>query len=376
MTKSVADKGLRRELQGVQFLRAIAVLLVVANHTLIILAGSEYFGSALIPQAIAEKGAVGVDLFFVVSGFIIAYVSLTPDTLSAKVTVSRFIKKRLVRIVPLLWVAVLLFALFRYVATHDVDVASSLNAMFVLPVGEQRPNVVWTLRHEFLFYALFAVSFLSLRGLRWVVYTWALSPLIVWPFLPALEGVSAEWARLLVGPSNVNFAVGLTVGLLYLRFRSLREAHISQAAAIAAIVVGVGGMVAARDALPVPFSALGGALAIFGAIFCASRSDLISRGLDTVGDASYAIYLTHNLGILATAALWDRFFGPSGQGYATIVVFAVAVGAGVLVHFFVETPLIDGVNRFLSFLDRRTRPRQEGSRPDRRSRSKRQTKRA
>lgn len=86
--------------RNVQALRALAVYAVVAHH--VINALNHYFGYCNIQ---VEVGATGVDVFFVISGFIMAV-----TTSHRSITPSEFIKHRIVRIVPLYWLLTLISA--------------------------------------------------------------------------------------------------------------------------------------------------------------------------------------------------------------------------------------------------------------------------
>ena len=92
---------------NVQVLRAIAALLVVHAH-------------ASGPSGLGLKwfgGTSGVDLFFVISGFIIAYVT-SQDA-------SQFMKRRLLRIVPIYWASTLALYTVAIVLPHLIRTTSS-----------------------------------------------------------------------------------------------------------------------------------------------------------------------------------------------------------------------------------------------------------
>ncbi|MEM8322497.1 acyltransferase, partial [Morganella morganii] len=93
-TDNVANK---KNLDYIQALRAIAAMLVVLCHARDFLKGTEY---EKIAHNLFWPGAFGVDLFFIISGFIIVYTSYNynkNDTL-------KFIKKRFLRVWPLYFI--------------------------------------------------------------------------------------------------------------------------------------------------------------------------------------------------------------------------------------------------------------------------------
>lgn len=340
----------RRDLQGLQFLRAIAVLLVVCFHAMGILSKNEYFGAHLMPETLYKRGAVGVDLFFVISGFIIAYVSLADGTLRAKLGFGDFVMRRVVRIIPFLWFAVLLYAATRFATTNQFEAIPYLNSMFpIIPVGELRPNVVWTLRHELWFYGLFGISFLLRKRMPWLVYMWAVIPIAAWPVLSIVgSGPDNEFVRFLISPWNFNFAVGLTIGLLYKRYGGLRD-RLSSSRAIAwvGVVAATVVMVLLRNEVPTPVVALvAGVVVLFGLAMPTSKR-LPARTWELLGDASYSIYLLHNIAVLLGAELWIRVLGDRLLPVAFVVIAVAATMFGVVLHLWVEKPLLRAVNKLV-----------------------------
>jgi peptidoglycan/LPS O-acetylase OafA/YrhL len=148
----------------IQALRAVAALLVVLLHAF------ETWGQRVDPAAPGagwDNGAAGVDIFFVISGFVMV--------ISSRRLVDRpgawliFLQHRVVRIVPLYWLLTTI-KILSVVVLGDVVLRTTLDFNFVagsylfLPVtdsaGHFRPvlPVGWTLTYEFLFYLLFAAA--------------------------------------------------------------------------------------------------------------------------------------------------------------------------------------------------------------------------
>lgn len=128
-------------LANLQLLRALAAIAVVVFH----------FG--LMPPTSLQftAGAAGVDLFFVLSGFIIAY--------SSSRDARHFLARRLIRIIPAYWIATILAALFtlQAMAWHDAS-AWLIQSLFYLPGPQGRPALIfvaWTLVYELAFYVIY-----------------------------------------------------------------------------------------------------------------------------------------------------------------------------------------------------------------------------
>lgn len=326
-----------REITGIQYLRGVAAVLVVIAHAASIWELPEFSGPGRLADSL-KYGWIGVDIFFVISGFIIAVVSLTPHSLSPKVGIGEFAAKRFVRIVPFLWLAVILYAVARFFGRGAFELAPYLNAMLLWPLGEVRPNVVWTLRHEALFYLVFCVSFLLFKK-PYLVALWCLAPLF---FGNADEG---SLTRFLFNPVNIEFGCGLAAGLIYLRYDYFSRMPSVSLPLLLAVVVSVfvaasfAGLsaVSLRNAVILGVCSLG---ITSIAINMRSAQTPIERGLELLGAASYSIYLMHNLAILAfygTLASYLKHLPPLIVVVAGIL---ISISFGVLVHLLVERPLI------------------------------------
>jgi exopolysaccharide production protein ExoZ len=152
-------------LLNLELLRFVAAAWVVTAHT----AGSLQGLGVTVPLfGIFSRGWAGVDLFFVISGYVIAHGSLHQPR-----GIGRFVLQRLIRIVPAYWIVsiALLLVLFASTAagipnTSFVDFSPGwliASLFFVsLPLGFEGPFVYlgWSLEYEMLFYFLFAISML------------------------------------------------------------------------------------------------------------------------------------------------------------------------------------------------------------------------
>ncbi|NDL62326.1 acyltransferase family protein [Acerihabitans arboris] len=142
---------------SVQYLRGIAALLVVLHH--IGIKGAQYNVTLLDGFHI---GYFGVDLFFIISAFIMCN---TTDKKS--ITFSRFIGARITRIMPLYWLmsllALVVFLIKPSLVNSSGGVTSIWASFTLLPNGDRYlVNNGWTLSYEFIFYFIFGVAiFLS-----------------------------------------------------------------------------------------------------------------------------------------------------------------------------------------------------------------------
>lgn len=344
----------------VQALRAVAALLVVGAH----LGGpsgfeDKLFGSAVLLGWTEHVGPMGVDLFFVVSGFIMAVTSR--NLASGAQPASAFLLRRITRIYPcyvLVTAAVLAVFLWRPdLVNSSEDVRPDVVASFLLLPQEGLPLLLvgWTLVYEMLFYVVLGATLLVHRSwLWWALGTWVALIVVLAPLEQASSNV---WVGLLLGPRNLEFVLGVGLAALVVAGRiavprllcPLAVALLVTAAALGPVDGPVEGWLRlAAVGLPT-------ALLVYGVVGGELRHGWRAPGpLVAAGDASYSLYLVHvpalkvvgiALGlVVAEVVLPVRLL-------LLVLVAAVAVAGGMLFYRWVEAPLITLVH------DRAPRPR-------------------
>jgi len=346
MGSSHVGGGTRGVLVNIQALRALAALLVVLFHLSTLTAA---FGVTERELAFAANG---VDLFFVVSGFIMVY---TTDR--APTTPAAFLKNRVARVVPLYWAITLLVFGLALVAPSlfqrtDADVADLVRSLFFIPFerpdGTMRPTlfVGWSLNYEMFFYLVFAAA-LGLGGRRGMLPI-AVAAIVALVIGGAWAGVSERSiAGFYSSPKMLEFAAGMAIARL--------EPHLppSRRAAVIAIVVGLAVLVVAPLLLGGGASTLAALIAcsliLVGAL-CTERAGIVARSplVTRLGDASYSLYLTHPFVTQAVVKLWAL----SGRNpLAAVVGVGVAIAAAcvlaLLTWRWVELPLSRAARRLL-----------------------------
>jgi exopolysaccharide production protein ExoZ len=329
---------------GVQYLRGIAVLAMVLSHSASFTSGglhaAPFLGGRL------EYGRLGVDLFFQISGFIIAIVSLHGRDLAPAIGIGKFLLRRFIRIVPLMWIAVLCFAALQWAGHVRGEGWSYLRAMLLLP-GDLVPALLWTLRQELIFYVIFALSFL--RGGKW-----RLLPLLWFAAIILVpRGSHTYWSHdallaLLLNLRNLGFAGGLLVALLWFRhtsqwrFRSPVEPL---------LVLGGGGALVIFVAVPalgidagITLTLILLPLVLFAAhVECPTGS---ARKIgELFGNASYSIYLFHYPAISVLIALC-RMAAPTSPPWLVLLLCMItSTAVGVAAYFILERPLLAAIRR-------------------------------
>lgn len=323
---------------GVQYLRGLAAILVVIEHAAMLAAAPRHFGR--VPLALYGFGHFGVTMFFAISGFIITLVSLRPD-LTPAISRRDFAVRRFVRIVPFLWACALAYAALRFAATRQADLLPTLRAMVIWPVGNLRPNVVWTLRFEVLFYAVFALALLGRRRQPWLLVAWILSPFALAIARPQTFAPQSPFEIDLLGlvaaPNNLNFASGVAIGVLYLKGKLPNRLPGGVTLIAAATILGWTLVSMSADRFWVAWLIAATLLAL--GVSLAGREGPIEKAGHLLGDASYAVYLVHPMVLNALVPLLAK---PGHASHALgwhAVLTTIAVSVGVLAHLFVERPL-------------------------------------
>lgn len=150
---------------NVQFLRAIAAIFVVLYHTSahFFALGSDESAGQLFFEAFGQFGFFGVDIFFVLSGYVMWHVAGRLEDASP----FEFLYARLTRIYlgywPYLLAAVCLVGMYQ---SARFDGLSILSSVMLFPVGDKLfLPVAWTLQYELYFYAVFfLLLFLPIRA--------------------------------------------------------------------------------------------------------------------------------------------------------------------------------------------------------------------
>ncbi|ALK08670.1 acyltransferase family protein [Blastochloris viridis] len=310
---------------GIQALRAVAALGVVVFH------------AAPRGQASFALGMAGVDIFFVISGFIMWTITRRGTTPAA------FMVDRVYRIVPLYWLATLVLALGTLLSLFPrmhVSASALVTSLFFIPhLSESVPGEIypilaqgWTLNYEMFFYLIFAGFLLFSRTVQGIGLIGVLSSLVVLGVALSPDNDQFRfWTNSIVLEFAYGVAIGWCVSAGCLRGRALGLALIAGAVAGFA-AVGVLGWSAPR-ALVFGLPSL---LLVAGVVALElGGATLAFRPLTVIGDASYSIYLFHTFAISVAFKLFGGLSGAAAIAFA----IAASIAAGVAVHLAVERPL-------------------------------------
>lgn len=312
----------RSTIQTLQVFRGLAALAVVGHHAVV---STGAFVGAVPTGVLAVLGAgyLGVDFFFVLSGFIIMYAHMDDERTPA--AVRRYAFKRLVRIFPAyLPVSLALMTLYATLpglsasGGREYSLASSL---FLLPADDPPAlSVAWTLVHEMLFYTVFLLFFVSRRLLITGLFLWG-GVIVASNLLHTPSG----WVRYPLSLLNIEFMFGVLSAHMV---RNLPGRYAPSGFIVAGTALGTAMLVMLQPEnssfVRMAFAA-GLALLVVGFALLERKSGLAwPAWLLLIGNASYSIYLVHN----PLLSLTQRVAGRLGLGWDTAL--AAGVGFSVL----------------------------------------------
>ena len=339
MQKSVRLGG---NLISVQWLRAVAALMVVVHHSLYY--SNVISGQPDSPRVLFGFGSwsFGIHIFFVLSGFIMV---ATVGSFGERGAWKGFVVRRFVRIVPLYWLlttamaSTLLLASGMQTVAFDKGLYIASSYLFIPALraaGDLRPVLGqgWTLNYEMFFYFVFAVL-LAFPRRKAVVALAVVFSALAW----LGRNLTIETPTLFTWTDGLllEFVFGAVVGLAFAEGfkmpRWLSFASILGGAALAyceftgptALIVGV------PAAMIVAGSVLGPQPKLAGRA---------GRMLAFIGDASYSLYLTHVFVLHPLERFWASRVGEN-LPHSVFIILAMfgSVAVGGIIYRFIEKPM-------------------------------------
>jgi exopolysaccharide production protein ExoZ len=302
-------------LEGIEFSRGIAAALVVLHHTGSIMSQPRFYGAHPF-GGMFQNFNVGVDFFFVLSGFIITWVHWRDIGVPERLPVYAW--RRFVRVFPPYWgVVIPLIILYP-----------------LMPVL----GVAWTLVREVLFYTIFGLAILMGGRWLWLLPIWGIA-IVAAQFAGEL---SYPWA-IFLDAFNIEFLFGIATAL-WLRSRNAPMPWLLLFAGIAVFLVG---LVFLRDIQSVSLAGriyfgLASVAILMGLVELERSGRLVwPSALRFFGASSYSIYLVHPVALSLAVHLVIRILPKDLPVLAPVILLALAgITGGLVYHAIVERPLI------------------------------------
>jgi len=333
--------------QGIQCLRAVAAMLVIYDHiqSSMVNCTSRWFTN--------EFGGVGVDVFFVISGFVIALTADKPGTRWAG-----FLRHRLARVVPFYFAMSAYFLSFA-LRHHYTDLRQVWNSFLFLPVFDRATftnplhGSGWTLCFEVWFYLVFA-AFLGFFGrrVRWMLPAFFASGCLLVAVLPRSSSYFPTFA---FHPLVLEFCAGILVYQFRHHFRAKTALVATGIAALMLLAVwrtehlGYHIDVLAQTSLGLERAGVWGLTAVALVVAAVSIDQSFSprwpRWLVSYGNASYSLYLIQPYGILFVWRVHSHV--PLGNAWRGWLFVGFCLALCLPLHRWVEVPLTNAARRWL-----------------------------
>ena len=321
-----------RKFKSIQLLRAFACVYVMLGHLIF------YFG-LLFPNtrlaSLFHFGYSGVDMFFVISGFVI-YTS-TQQLEEGFLSFIKYLKKRLIRIFPIYWIILLFFLVF-IGTTEPISFKNLLPVFLLLPHHEPVFDVTWSLSFELYFYVLYGLGLIKkqLMVIPIIVFSMA----VLYFVLSFCTKIKIENLPLqsLAGYHVIEFFMGVLAGIFFKKI----PMYMAYFFIIAGILAFFSRNTIANPLFNFSFPSM---LLIAGlAKIESDKIFYIPSIILLLGDASYVIYLIHNP-LLRDTILYHLKESSNLTKFNFSLLIALTLAAGVFIHSYIETPVMQYLNK-------------------------------
>ncbi|AZN32442.1 acyltransferase [Pseudoalteromonas agarivorans] len=312
-------------INSIQYLRGLAAVLVVYYHATI-----KSVQNNLPAAEVFNFGQAGVDLFFIISGFIICF-STDKHTFSA----GRFLKSRVLRIIPLYWFFTLLALLVFLVVPNLVNSSGGetviWKSFFLVPTEDKYlVRNGWTLSYEFYFYfifALFAVFFIK----RSLVFL----PLLLLALIGCFNNAHFYFDSYLIefAMGVISFimyknkvAVKYNLILLFFMFFSLLAMHLLEVDSVVFYYAFIMWFI------------FHGSL-VLEQLIKVSKLQSFKNLLFKLGDSSYSLYLSHAFTLVVLNKIMLLIMPNVGKELYLFLLTFISIIVGHLVYVLIELKL-------------------------------------
>ena len=350
----------KSRLDGIQVLRGLAALLVVLFHF------RHYINDVYPIKDLGDRlfmfGEAGVDIFFVISGFIIVYASRNRE----KNTFSEFAIKRIFRLYPLYFFVLTIYLL----SYHDevFKITNLIKSYLLIPIdynnkgpwfGLSTIYSAWTLTYEAYFYFVFSIAILFSHKYRFIICSalillvmyssqviiygdWFLNPITV---KNNFSGVMFNFI-FVSSPLIIDFVLGMCVAYLYVYYDgNIKQNNFHTFLALVLLTISIIFMVSHATTFIGPISWGWCSVGIVMSVLVLSKNLNIEypRVLIYLGEMSYSLYINHVV-VKKVAFSYIAPLGLFKNGDGAVILFSL-VAATVCVSYgtynFIEKPFIN-----------------------------------
>ena len=346
-----------KRIQNIQAIRGIAVISVILAH--LIIAEMKFGGSGKFLSYIYPFRFFGVDMFFVISGFLM--IAITRSKPEGPARAFRFLYGRAARIYPLYWIfSAAVFAAFlirpEWVNSYQNNQINVFSSFMLIPERILPMLIVaWTLIHEMYFYIMFFLFLLILKGRYFYLWisAWSIAILVV--NLSCDQNI--PFIKLISHPLSYEFVAGCLLAKVYfskdLKFNTKFLVAVSVTVTVLALIGSYSyyfttGEVEIPSWYRLVIFGIPSFIVVSSMIYAEKNGFLLHRSLMFIGNFSYSVYLSHVLTISVLARLWSYFAsdGIIDNIIMIPVIFGLTLYAGYLSYRIFEKPLMDISKKF------------------------------
>ncbi len=335
--------GSPRRYMSLQAGRGLAALLIVICHVGFTVGRDHRLWKNAAAFRWTLGPSLGVAFFFVLSGMVI--LTAHWSDIDCPSSIRLYLWKRFRRIYPIYWLVLAFVICEQYISANPQSlplrnpfvIVSGILLVHIRAWETNNLSVAWTLFHEVMFYAVFAVVILNKRLGSVLLVLWLTATLL-----------NFRWATLpeeLFSPVHLLFGMGMATAWFF-RQRKVPRPHIF--CALGGLIF-AGSVIYTGWKLEVHLPALlaagaGTSLALLGAVAMEESQRLnIPRWCVFLGEASYSIYLIHFPIMLIFGHLCFRLDAHLHWPllFWMFLLLCIGTGAGCLLHIFIERPLLN-----------------------------------
>lgn len=349
----------KKIINSIQFLRGFAALAVVVHHT----GGyvKRYFEPTLLFEDKFSIGFAGVDLFFVISGFIIHFTS--KNYLNNPSKLKEYLKKRFIRVYPIYWIITTILFISSWLIVEILDknifsigypntLIAYIQTYLLLPLHFAINPVTWTLSYELFFYLCFAILIISKR--LWIIpaLILAVSFYNIFIDVPEIVEVKLNYFNFIFSGYNFEFMFGFLIYPLYEKIKLSNIISVILLIISISIIALFGYDIGDYDSYKrvLTFGLPSGLILL--SLLNLENNNAISfpKITLTLGDASYALYLIHFPMMLLMnkipQILGYNFSAIQEVWYSYFIIISMVISS-IYVHKWIEMPVAKKLNSLL-----------------------------
>lgn len=337
-------------LSSVHAVRAVAALLVALLHAY---CREQLEADAILPH-VFEFARIGTDLFFVISGAVLAYGLAGKQ--HGQDQAASFLYDRFTRVYPVYWIATALtlfvwFASGKHLLGHMIQAPEPLSTILLIPNGHLPALMVaWTLSHLLFFYLILALTVLAPpKAMPYIFAVWAGVTLML-----QLAGAGTSQIPALHFFGHIS-SLEFMAGVIIMR-HALSGGRLAPLTFAALAIIWLYAAMRWIGPNPIDYeynglerlALIGGPAILIAAAaihFDFAKPRRPSKVFRFLGDVSFGIYLMHNVALALVGRIWMSFDmkGPIDNIIAFAAMMGLSILAGWALHVFIEKPVRDAM---------------------------------